>query len=51
MKLLIDVIRLVGGNLSRAAVLALLTAHAEAIRAGIVTDGRVCVEIVKPTRG
>ncbi len=41
------VVRLVGGNASSGAVLALLTAHAESIRASIENDGRACVEIVK----
>jgi predicted nuclease of predicted toxin-antitoxin system len=42
------VVRLAGGNLSRAAVLALLTAHADAIHTSIEIEGRACVEIVKP---
>lgn len=42
------VVRLVGGNSSRAAVLALLISQAKSIRDSIESDGRACVEIVKP---
>ena len=41
------VVRLAGANSSRAAVLALLIFHAEAIQNSIETEGRACVEIVK----
>jgi predicted nuclease of predicted toxin-antitoxin system len=41
------VVRLTGGNSSRAAVLALLTKHAASIRDSIEKDCRACVEIVK----
>ena len=41
------VVRLVGRNLSKAALLALLAAHADEIRASIEIEGRACVEIVK----
>jgi predicted nuclease of predicted toxin-antitoxin system len=43
------VVRLVGRNLSKAALLALLAAHADEIRASIEIEGRACVEIVKPS--
>jgi predicted nuclease of predicted toxin-antitoxin system len=42
------VVLLVGANSSRAAVLALLTLHAEAIHTSMEIEGRACVEIVKP---
>ncbi len=42
------VVRLQGGNLSSASVLALLTSQAETIRDCIEIEGRACVEIVKP---
>ena len=41
------VVRLVGGNSSTAAILALLTAQAKSIRDSIENDGRACVEIIK----
>jgi predicted nuclease of predicted toxin-antitoxin system len=42
------VVRLQGGNLSSASVLALLTAQATTIRDCIENEGLACVEIVKP---
>jgi predicted nuclease of predicted toxin-antitoxin system len=41
------IVRLTGGNSSRAAVLTLLTAHAASIRDAIEKDGRARIEIVK----
>ena len=41
------VVWLKGNNLSKSAVLTLLTTHASAIREAVETENRACVEIVK----
>ena len=42
------VVRLVGGNSSRAAILRLLIDNADAIRQSVEIEGKACVDLIKP---